>query len=181
MSASKGLNVAGIAIGIIAIALSGYLLATVPSQLATMRNDLDTALSYQARTRAFTIIMGEGEIVGENATTGEEIIIGEFHRWEPDTMTVMKGDTVQLTVKNPRSHAHSFVLTDFAVDSGRIAGRAEQPNEALRTKTVTFVADKAGVFKFSCGISFDPATHEETLDCDPDHARMVGYLVVLEP
>ncbi|MEM4314803.1 MAG: cupredoxin domain-containing protein [Nitrososphaerota archaeon] len=134
----------------------------------------DLAAKTAPKTHKFTIIMGEGEIVQE--VDGEEAITGEFHRWEPPVLVVKKGDTVELTVKNPRSHAHSFVLTDFAVDTGRIPGRAEQPDEAKRAVTVTFIANKAGVFQFKCGVPHD---HEKG-DCDPDHARMTGYLIVLE-
>ncbi|HKZ94636.1 MAG TPA: cupredoxin domain-containing protein [Candidatus Bathyarchaeia archaeon] len=173
----KGLTAIAIAIGVVAVALSGYLLATVPSQLAKMQSDFDAKLAYTPQTRALTISMGEGKIVMENETTGDDFIAGEFHRWEPDTITVYKGDTIQLTVKNPRSNAHSFVSTDFAVDTGRIPGRNEQPNDAQRTVVKTFVVDEVGVFQFKCGID-----HDHTLgNCDVDHSRMVGYLIVLEP
>jgi heme/copper-type cytochrome/quinol oxidase subunit 2 len=118
--------------------------------------------------------MGEGKIIEE--VNGKETITGEFHRWEPPVIVVKKGDTVELTVVNPRSHAHSFVLPAFNVDTGRIPGKLEQPDEAKRTVTVRFVADKSGIFPFFCGISYN----EATLDCDPDHAYMVGYLIVLE-
>jgi heme/copper-type cytochrome/quinol oxidase subunit 2 len=126
------------------------------------------------KTQKFTIVLGEGKIVQE--VNEEEELTGEFHRWEPPVLVVRKGDKVELTVKNPRSHAHSFVLADFGVDTGRIPGKEEQPDEAKRTVMVSFVADKAGVFQFRCGIPFD---HEKD-DCDADHAYMVGYLVVLE-
>lgn len=135
------------------------------------------------------IEMGEGEIVqaavvdqatGETRLVseemgGEETLTGEYHRWQPYVLVVKEGDTVELTVVNPRKNAHSFVLNAFGVDTGRIPGRVEQPDLAGRTLTVTFVADKAGVFKFECAIE-----HDHMLgDCDADHERMVGYLVVL--
>lgn len=135
------------------------------------------------------IEMGEGEIIQEavvNEATGEtrlvseemggeEILTGEYHRWQPYVLVVKEGDTVELTVVNPRKSAHSFVLPAFGVDTGRIAGRVEQPDLAGRTVTVTFVADKAGVFQFLCAIVHD----HELGNCDADHVRMVGYIVVL--
>ncbi len=124
-------------------------------------------------TQKLTIIMGEGEIIQE--IDGEEQLTGEFHRWEPPVLVVKDGDTVELTVVNPRSNAHSFVLSDYGVDTGRIPGRVEEPNITKRTVTVTFVADKAGVFTYRCGMAFDP----DAGNCDPDHARMVGQLIVL--
>ena len=122
----------------------------------------------------FRIELGEGEIIQE--VEGKDQLTGEYHRWEPDTLVVKKGDTVELTVVNPRKNIHSFVLSDFNIDTGAILGRNQEPDIAKRTVTVKFVADKAGVFKFLCGMAFD----EAKLQCDPDHARMVGYLIVLD-
>ncbi len=126
------------------------------------------------KTQKLRIELGEGEIIQE--VQGEEALTGEFHRWEPNVIVVKKGDTVELTVVNPRKHAHSFVLSAYNVDTGRIPGRDEQPDVAKRTVTVKFVADKLGVYKFECGIPFDHAKK----DCDPDHKRMVGHLIVLD-
>ncbi|MFQ5837875.1 MAG: hypothetical protein ACE5HJ_03740 [Thermoplasmata archaeon] len=126
------------------------------------------------RTQKFTVVMGEGEIIGENPDTGEEEIIGEFHRWEPAVLVVNKGDLVILTVKNPRSHNHSFVLEAFGVDTGTLPGKLAQPPGGSEVE-VQFVPDKAGVFRWKCGVEH---VHD-TWDCDEDHVRMVGYLVVL--
>lgn len=154
----RGLSIVAIAIGVIAIVMSGFSLIT-----------FYTTAAYQPKTRTFEVKMGEGEIVGENVTTGEEIIIGEFHRWEPNTITVFKGDTVVLTVKNPRGHIHSLELATFGVNTGDLAARGGE-------KTVTFVADEAGVFQYRCDVGYEAPDR-----CDPDHVRQVGYLIVLEP
>jgi heme/copper-type cytochrome/quinol oxidase subunit 2 len=154
-----------VTIAIIAIILSAIALSvafTTPTAIA------------QPKVQKFKIIIGEGKIIQE--VGGEEKITGEFHRWEPPVIVVKKGDTVELTIVNPRKHAHSFVLPAFNIDTGRIPGKLEQPDEAKRTVTVRFVADKAGIFPFFCGIPFDPAKG----DCDPDHKYIVGYLIVLE-
>lgn len=155
---SSNVPMALVGVSLAALVLSGLAIGTV----------LLTPASRAPAKHAFTLIMGEGEILGENATTGAEEIIGEFHRWEPAVLVVHVGDEVTLTVKNPRRNTHSFVLTDFAVDTGPLAGRTGEA-------TVTFVADKAGVFQFKCGIEHD---HDAGL-CDEDHPRMVGHLIVL--
>lgn len=118
--------------------------------------------------------MGEAKAIVE--VDEEEKLGPEMHRWEPPVIIVKKGDTVELTVQNPRRHAHSLVIEGYNIDTGRIPGRDEAPDPAARTRTVTFVADKAGVFKFECGTPHD---HEKG-DCDPDHEYMVGYLIVIE-
>ena len=127
------------------------------------------------KTQKFDILLGEGEILGEEPLeklgVPEHSIVGEFHRWEPNVMVVKKGDKVILTVKNPRKAVHSFLLPAFNVNTGPLAPRTG-------VKTVEFVADKAGVFSYMCGIPYNPKA--EPHECDPDHKRMVGYLIVLE-
>lgn len=126
------------------------------------------------KVQKIRIELGEGEIIQE--VQGKDELTGEYHRWEPDTLVVRKGDRVELTVVNPRKNAHSFTISAYNVDTSPIPGRNLQPDVAKRTVTLNFVADKAGVFKYECGIKFDEAKKE----CDPDHARMVGYLIVLD-
>ena len=41
---------------------------------------------------------------------------------------------------------------------------------------IKFVADKAGVFTFACGLPYNAANGQ----CDPDHSMMTGTLIVLE-
>ncbi len=123
-------------------------------------------------TLYFTIRMGEGEIVQE--VNGSEVVTGEFRRWEPATMVAFKGDTIRLTVTNPRGSTHSFIMEGFLVDTELLEARGG-------TKTVEFTVDKAGIFQFACGEEWeDQDTGELTGECDPDHKRMVGYFIVLE-
>ncbi len=123
-------------------------------------------------TRDFSIVMGEGEIIQE--VNEEEVLTGEFHRWEPAVLVAFKGDTIRLTVTNPRGSNHSFTLAEFLVDTGSLKPRGG-------TKTVEFTVDKAGIFQFACGLQYeDEDTGKLTGDCDPDHKRMVGYFIVLD-
>ncbi len=173
----KGFGTIPIAISVVATLIS----------LAAMGLVLTAPRSHAPVTQEFTIIMGEGEIIGcVNETTGqvvieetdpncEEEIVGEFHRWEPALIVVRKGDTVELTVKNPRSNNHGLSIPDFGVDTGKILGKKDSPPTGSET-TVTFVADESGVFQFRCSVPHD----HDTNDCDEDHVRMVGYIIVLE-
>ena len=127
------------------------------------------------KTQTFDITMGAGEVMAVEASTvpvaPAKAIVGEYLRWEPGVLVVNKGDKVVLNVSNPRSGSHSLVLVDFGVDTYLLSARTGK-------KTVEFTADKAGVFKFTCGIPYDPRTAPR--DCDPDHVRQTGYLVVLD-
>ena len=120
-----------------------------------------------AQTQNLTVLMGEGEVISE--VDGEEVLTGEFHRWEPNILVVHKGDNVVLTVQNPRKHFHSFFLPGYNLDSGPLTPRTGEV-------TLEFTADEAGVFQWICNIPPDLAEEE----CDPDHATMVGYLIVLD-
>ena len=102
----------------------------------------------QARpvTQNLPIIMGEEEIIQE--VSGEEELTGEFHRWEPSVLMINKEGTVNLTVTNPRSYAHSFILPEFGVGTSRLKSRGG-------TDEVSFVADQTGVFQFACDLPYD--------------------------
>jgi hypothetical protein len=125
------------------------------------------------KVQKLRIEMGERKIIEE--VGGKDILVGEFHQWSPEVIMVKKGDTVELTVYNPRRMAHSLSLSCNNLDTGRIPGRDEQPDVARRTVTITFVADKEGLCKFQCNTSPDEAKK----DCDIDHGMQVGYLLVL--
>ena len=121
----------------------------------------------EPKVRDFDLIMGEGEIIQE--VDGTEQLTGEFHRWEPSVLVAFVGDTINLKVTNPRGSAHSFALPGFGVMSPRLEPRGG-------TATLSFQVDKAGVFPWMCALPYDP----ESGDCDLDHKRMVGQLIVLE-
>ena len=118
------------------------------------------------RVQAYAIKLGEAKFLEE--VDGKDELVAEGHRWEPAILVAFKGDKVVLEVKNPRKNIHSFQIPAFEVDTGVLIPRTG-------TKTVEFVANKAGVFEFGCGSKFDGAKQV----CDPDHDFMVGHLVVL--
>jgi plastocyanin len=90
-------------------------------------------------------------------------------KWIPSTIKVKKGQTVELTVVNDDDETqHQLTIPDFKVDTGKIA-----PGDK---KTVTFVADKAGRFRF-----VDPLPNERSANNeDVRHSDEIGLLIVEE-
>ncbi len=79
----------------------------------------------------------------------------EVYAFVPSTITVVRGDTLQLTFVNPEDDAHTFVLPEFAV---ALPGQ--------RVTRATYVARRSGVFPIVCNM--------------PSHLPMMsGQLVVL--
>ena len=79
----------------------------------------------------------------------------------PDAIEVNQGDVVTVHITNPeqsRDELHGFGVAEYNINV---------VNDPGETKTVTFVADKAGVFPFYC-----------TNFCSALHQEMQGYLVV---
>jgi len=157
MTLGKGAFYAFVGIALVGLVLGGASLAMV----------LSPTTQGAARVQRFRIIMGEGEVIAE--VQGEDVVTGEYHRWEPGTLVVHQGDRVILEIVNPRKNIHSFVLSAFNIDTGHLEPRGG-------SATVEFTADKAGVFQFICGT---PHNHDLN-QCDPDHGTMVGYLVVIQ-
>lgn len=63
--------------------------------------------------------------------------------FSPSTMTVNKGDTVKITVKNLNG-THTLKIDEF--------NAATRVLKAGETETITFVADKTGTFEYYCSV-----------------------------
>jgi len=63
----------------------------------------------------------------------------EVYAFEPQSITVVEGDTLALTLVNPEDDAHSFALPGLAVD---------MPGQS--TVTATWVAAAAGLYAYRC-------------------------------
>lgn len=87
-----------------------------------------------------------------------DVVATQFE-FTPSTITVNKGDTVQLNLSS-EDVPHGFALSAFNVSETLTPGK---------TKTVEFVADQAGTFTFSCNIV-----------CGAGHSGMSGQLIVEE-
>jgi plastocyanin len=94
----------------------------------------------------------------------------EHHFFNPSMITVRRGDTVRLRVMNLTFSTHGVEIEGYGVRTGPLPGGPKGQ------ETITFVADRAGVFRYRCNVPYNPATG----DCSPDHETQVGYLVVLD-
>lgn len=90
------------------------------------------------------------------------------HRWYPTMLVVRRGDTVDLAVGNPDKVNHNFELTGYNLKTGKLTPGS--------SRSLRFVADRAGVFLYRCALPHNPATG----DCTPDHDLMRGYLIVTD-
>ncbi len=87
----------------------------------------------------------------------EFTMVAKQWAFEPDTITVKKGDHVKLTISDI-DVAHGFGLPDFNVDVFLTPG----------TKTIVeFDADKVGTFTFFCSVR-----------CGRGHRDMKGQLII---
>lgn len=86
-----------------------------------------------------------------NIVTAQDVKI-----WIPESIFAKKGDVVQLRLINKLDAEHGYKIEAFAVE--KVVG-------AQSAETVTFTADKAGIFPISCQLH-------------PPH--VAGQLVVLE-
>ncbi|MGQ0600930.1 MAG: cupredoxin domain-containing protein [Anaerolineales bacterium] len=90
---------------------------------------------------------GDGyKLVPPNADSRWEV---STYRWEPGTIVVNQGDIVTLEIVGINGANHPFVIEGYNV-SGAI-----KRGEVTR---VTFTADKAGIFRITCGIHLPTMT-----------------------
>ncbi len=78
-----------------------------------------------------------------NATTKNFTISAGNYFFAPKTLSVNKGDTVNITVSNSGGF-HDFKIDEFKVSTSRLSSG--------QSATVTFVADKAGSFQYYCSV-----------------------------
>ncbi len=102
---------------------------------------------------------GEAPVVDRDRGAVKEI---ERYTFDPPFLVVNKGDTVVLHVHALKGEKHLIEIKDFGV--------SETPINKGEEKTVRFVADKAGIFKFVCN------NHVNSKKEGP----MVGYIYVMD-
>jgi len=86
----------------------------------------------------------------------------ERHIFDPATMTVHKGDHVVLIVTNTDELPHGIAIPQLNLDTGRLRGD--------QSAKIEFDANTTGAFKMVCSVP----------GCAPDHAQMIGQLIVAE-
>lgn len=146
--------VLGIAFGVTLLVACGQSQASAPQ--------------YTPQTRSFTIVTVPLLVKESTATFGflqKDFAAGgvlankEVYAFSPDHLTVYQGDKVNLTIVNPENDDHNFTLSDFNV------------NVALSPQAVTnvsFVANKVGLFTFSCNIAMHAPFMSGQLTVLPD-------------
>jgi nitrosocyanin len=81
---------------------------------------------------------------GTRSFTLVSVEVDDTKFWLPSVIAVEQGDKVKLTLKNQvpgASNQHGFTIPAYNITE--VVTRGEP-------KTITFVADKAGVFQYSC-------------------------------
>jgi heme/copper-type cytochrome/quinol oxidase subunit 2 len=125
---------------------------------------------YEPQTRTFDIVMDEIQFLAEVEVDDEETIGKvEMHKWDANLIIVNKGDTVVLNISNPKKFYHTLEIPEFDIETGLL-----EPGGG--SETIQFVADKAGVFTFACGLPWDPSKAY----CAPDHPMQTGTIIILE-
>ncbi len=108
---------------------------------------------------ALAIVAGPVPRAQEDANTIEIKVTARKYKYEPDVITVKKGQHVKLII-TAVDHDHGFKLDAFNINQRLKKG---DPT------TIEFTADKAGTFPFECSVF-----------CGLGHKRMKGKLVVEE-
>ena len=94
---------------------------------------------------------GDVNLTVVNIITPQDVKI-----WEPTSIVAKKGDTVTLRLINKHADEHGYEIVAFGV---------KQVVAGDKAATVTFRADKAGIFPIKCHLH---------------PAHVVGQLIVLE-
>ncbi len=85
-----------------------------------------------------------GGAAAGDAQVKEFTVEGAEFAFNPNTITVQKGDKVRVTFKNSGTVIHNFIIDELGVSTKTIP--------AGETDTVEFTADKTGTFSFYCGV-----------------------------
>ncbi len=105
-----------------------------------------------------SVTTSESQEGGENMMEAEVITVeGANFKFLPDTITVKKGQKVQIMFKNVEGF-HDFVIDEFDVRTAKLQAGGEE--------TVEFTPTEAGTFEYYCSVG----THRQM--------GMVGTLIV---
>ncbi len=84
---------------------------------------------------------GGGYILKEPNADGRWEV--ETYRWDPGTIVVNQGDVVTLEILGINGKEHPFTIEGYNLSDVVMRGQITR---------VTFTADKAGIFKITCGV-----------------------------
>jgi nitrite reductase (NO-forming) len=139
---------------LVVIAAGGYWWYTMsyPASVSPATNAPVTTVAPDAATSPAT-----GAEAPAGTTKSLTVSASEF-AFSPSTLSVSKGDTVNITFTNTGKYPHNFTISEL-----NVASKTIQPGQS---DTVTFTADKAGSFQYICSVP----THKDK--------GMVGTLTV---
>jgi len=86
----------------------------------------------------------------------------DHHIFDPGTVTVHKGDHIVMMVTNTDELPHGIAIPDLNLDTGALRNG--------QTAKLEFDATTTGTFTMRCSVP----------GCAPDHAQMLGQLVVVD-
>jgi cytochrome c oxidase subunit II len=155
-------KVIGMVVVVLLIAAGAFLLFqnnSMTNNSATTQTQNETAVTPTASATDVNAspTMAEGD-AGEGEVKEFTVTSSNF-KFAPTAMTVKKGDTVRVTLKNTQG-MHDFVIDEFDAKTKVIEGEGEE--------TIEFVADEAGKFEYYCSVG----QHRQM--------GMVGMLTVTE-
>lgn len=145
---------ASLVVALVAVALS-LLTLLAPAQPAPAPVPVPASIDLSM------VITGSGAIGGPAVN----------HLFDPQMLVARRGDTLRLRVMNQSHFRHGIEVVGYGIRTGELTG-GEHAADVL-----TFTATKPGIFEYRCYLPYDPATGT----CAPDHDKMVGHLIVIEP
>lgn len=84
-------------------------------------------------------------VVTEQGAVKEFTLDSSEFKYDVKTIAVKKGETVKLTLTNSGSMQHDWIVDE-------LTGAKTKRIKNGETDTITFVADKAGVFEYYCSV-----------------------------
>ncbi len=132
-----------VAVLVVLLLIVGGFLLFKNSSVAPTENDLELGMLVPGNEVDEMVV--ENEVVDTSAAKVREFNVdASSYKFSPANITVNKGDTIKLTVKNVDG-THDFKIDEFTGASTKILKTGE-------TQTITFVVDRAGTFEYYCSI-----------------------------
>ncbi|TJY38506.1 hypothetical protein E5161_20195 [Cohnella pontilimi] len=134
----------------VAVILAG---AYIGWQNAKPASSAPVFAATNGKPRVIELVTGEFKSMADN---GQQL---ESYRWDPGTVILRKGETVELRINGVNGQSHPFVIEGLNISGKVVKGK---------TTTVTFTPMQAGIYPIVC----------QTHDVPKNGGPMVGYLVV---
>lgn len=137
-----------VAIGIILAYSSGWFSSDNTAGSTADSNDTGSMTSSNSESPVDTSSNPSSATSTASGTSGKVVvkeftIEGKNYSFSPNAITVKKGDTVTITLKNTGG-IHDLIIEGYDVGTKRIQGG--------QSDTFQFLAGKAGTFEFYCSV-----------------------------